>query len=659
MAGRMRRTLPILGLCLLGTAVQAECEFGDGFEIINPFDPTCGGVMLTFTENDDAGDNIALGYTVPIPVDSLTAVDGFRTYGSLHAQHQLLMTDNPEQVQGTIVGQTVAVRDVWAYQLGDTDATTADGMSEPAVMVVGGTHAREWQTHEAVTELLETLVELKGDGGMGQFLSENLNVVIVPVLNVDGLIQTQTFPETSTANAGQPRDGRMRRKNLRNPNSLDAIDTDLATVGDNFWGVDLNRNSAEGFGLNSSSSASETSLVFRASNPASEPEIQALQLAAGLGPEDRLRLYSDTHSFSQIYFTPMTGNVRRDAITTELAERMRLVSPRGYRFGPDAPGSGGIGTTADFFAYTYQIPAWTLETEPLSSGADYGGTGASHSGFVLPNSEVARMRDDVTSMYLLGFYRQAAPPYVQAAQISEAQSGNVVYAAEWVANGPNSRELDVSVNEALLPGSEYRLWLAFNKPMRYRDDTGAVTNFPGQSVTGPTGSATLEIPDVSDGEIDLAVGDAAAWLDAPGGAPDGYLRYADDALSVSFTVPQSLSVTDATAAVLAITNQDLSELQLDADPASAADWSGGAWVGYEDSMGVSGDTGGVSCSFTPFVAPAPGAVAPASAATCVAATPPPPPPPPPAPPPSSGGGGALDWLWLLVGLWTARFARAR
>ena len=34
--------------------------------------------MLTYTENDNEGTNIALGYPVPKPVASLTPVDGFR-----------------------------------------------------------------------------------------------------------------------------------------------------------------------------------------------------------------------------------------------------------------------------------------------------------------------------------------------------------------------------------------------------------------------------------------------------------------------------------------------------------------------------------------------------------------------------------------------------
>ena len=109
---------------------------------------------------------------------------------------------------------------------------------------------------------------------------------------------------------------------------------------------------------------------------------------------------------SQIYFTPLTGNTRRDNITVALMNRMRVASPRIYRDGrdfPDQVGNQGIGTTSDYFAYTYQIPSWTLETEPLNGAQDYGGTSThGHSGFILPDSQVARMRDDITSMLWLG-----------------------------------------------------------------------------------------------------------------------------------------------------------------------------------------------------------------------------------------------------------------
>ena len=651
--------LPIcLAAWLVPGPVLAACQFDEFFEISNPFDPSCGGKMWTYTGALNNANSLALGYPPPIPVVSLTAVAGFREYASLHAQHQLLMMDNADQVIGTIVGQTVSGRDIWAYSIGDTsDSLTWDGLSEAAVQVTGGTHAREWQTPEAVTELLETLVERKHDGGIGQYLAENLNVVLIPVLNVDGFITTQTYPTMVTADPGQPREGRMRRKNLRDPNTQGAIDVDINSIDNNFWGVDLNRNSGIGFGMNGGSwgPGRETSLIYRGGSPATEPEIQALQFAAAnLAPESRLRLYSDTHAFTQILFTPLTGNTRRDNITVELMNRVRLSSPRGYRDGKDSiqnTGNMGIGTTADYFAYTYQIPSWTLETEPLNGGQDYAGTGISHSGFVLPDDEVERMRDELAQMYLLGFYRQADPPRVQAAQITETQTGTVVYEAEWLPDTATARRLVVSTNQAMVPGTEYRLWLAFNKPMRWRNAAGQIARHQGQAVDAATGTVRLEFPTLSGQNLDLDTSNPALWLTQPGGAPFGYLRYADDALATTFTLPVSLTVSEDTTAVLSIANRDYAQGVLDADPSTAVDWGNGHWLRYEDEFSVTGDSGGVDCNLRPFVGPAAGGSDPGASGLCVAAQfQPPAPVPPPTPTSSGGGGGSLSWpvLCLLV-----------
>ncbi|CAN5120598.1 hypothetical protein BH24PSE2_BH24PSE2_15380 [soil metagenome] len=652
----MRRL--VFAACLsLATPAFSDCIFDDNFEITNPFDPSCGGVILTYTEDDDTGDNVALEYPVPRPVESLTGVDGFRSYASLHARHQDLVTIHPEALQGSIVGQTIGGRDVWAYSLGDTDTETIHGRAEPAAMLTGGTHAREWQTPEAVTEMLEQLVERHADSGLGQYLHDNFNVVILPVLNIDGFLQTQAHPATVTADVQQPRDGRMRRKNRRQPTGGGIVDGNLDTVNDNFWGVDLNRNHSEGFALNAGSSSSTTSLVYRGGAPASEPEIIALQAAAALGPVNRLRLYSDVHSFSRVFFTPQTGDSRRDAVTNELVAAMRAVLGNKYRFGPDFPGGGGIGTTADYFAYQFGIPAWTHELEPLNGGADYGGTGVSHSGFILPDSEVARMRDETALTYLLAFYRQAGPPRLAAIEIRESEGNRIVYRADWVTEGANGRRLDVSENSALAPRGAYRLWLAFDKPMRFRNASGVVAAYPGQPTGPSTGSATLELG--SGVEIAIPIGSGDAWLDTPGGAPDGYLQYTDDALTAEFTIPAGLSGTSA--GVLAIDNRDMAGQRLDADPSTPADFFAGHWTGYENALGVAGDEGGVDCSGEPFIAEDPAAPSPTATATCTAAEAPAPPPAPTSPPRSSGGGGgAIGWLLCLLAAANSRtLLRAR
>jgi hypothetical protein len=133
------------GACRLGCASPAwgACRFQND-EIVNPFEAGCGDVILTYTETDNTGNNIALGYPVPIPVDSLTPVDGFRAYQSLFERHQALLTLHNE-VDGEVVGRTVADREIWAYRVGDDDSTTSDGFAEAAVLVNGGIHAREWR----------------------------------------------------------------------------------------------------------------------------------------------------------------------------------------------------------------------------------------------------------------------------------------------------------------------------------------------------------------------------------------------------------------------------------------------------------------------------------------------------------------------------------
>lgn len=630
---------------LLGAAgpALADCVIDSNGEITNPFAPGCGDVIFTYTENDNLGTHIALGYPPPVPVASMTAVAGFREYDSLFAQHQSLLTLNDE-VDGEVVGQTLAGRDIWAYVIGDADSTTAEGFPEGAVLVNGGIHAREWQTPEAVTAVFETLVAGKSDQGFFQYLVENLNTVLVPVNNVDGFIQAQAFPVNATADRAQPREGRMRRKNLRNPVTNGAIDADITTVADNFWGVDLNRNSSQGYGQQNGSSSSVTSLIYRGTAPNSEPEVLALQEAATLGPAARLRFFSDTHSFGQDYLAPRPDNARLNAITQALAQRMIAASGRTYVYGPDPAGSPGIGTTADHFAFGFEIPSWTLEVEPENGGQDYGGLAThGHSGFILPDAEATRMRNDVLRQYLLGFYRQSGPPAAIAAEIRDTDSNAVVYRAHWTRSGSNARLLTVETNEALVPGGSYRLWVAFNKPMRIRNSGGSVASYAGQSPGAAVGAVTLEIPSVT-GE-DLALGDAGVWLNAPGGAPDGYLHYTDDAFAVNFRLPDTISVTAATPAVLFLGQQDLAQMALDGDPASAVDWGNGAWLRYENAEGVDGDVGGADCSFRPFIAPDADAAPPAAEEDCREAVTPPPPPPPP---PNRGGGGDSSGLLFLL-----------
>jgi len=649
----MRRALACFAAIAAGmaaTTAEAYCRL-NGASISNPDDPSCRDAMFRYVAGASASsDEVTLGYPVPIPVDSLTPVDGFRSYDSLKARH-LELAIMLDTVESTRIGQTAFGEDIVAYIMGDSDRTTTLGDPEPAVLINGTIHAREWQSPEVVTGLMETLAQLSSDAGIGQYLSDNLNVVIIPTLNIDGFRQTQRYPERFSADPDQPRDGRMRRKNMRYAGGL--VDTDLDNTADNFQGVDLNRNNEHGYGQNNSSSSDPVSLVNRGPAIASEPEILALQAAATLAPAERLRLYVDVHSFSQIFFAPLTGNARRDELTVELMQRMRAVTSFKYRDGrsnASGVGNDAIGTTADYFAYQYQIPSWTLELEPLNGGQDYGGTAShGHSGFILPDSEVARMRDEQAQTHLLGFYRQAGPPNIVAVEVRGADDGNIVYRADWSGNG-GRRSLEVSTNTALLPGVRYSLWVAFSKPMRWRDENGQIRAFAGQTVGADSGSARLEFPGQSAASLPLQINRASVWNAGPGGAPDGYHRYRDDSLSVDFTLPANVAARSAQPVLLVLDNADLSGQKLDGDPATPVSWSGGHWTGFENELGEDGDIGGLDCTISFFAATDADANPPTSSPSCK-----------PAPPTSSGsgGGGALLWLLPLLAAFSLRSARPK
>ena len=598
--------------------------------------------VLTYTENTNSNTELAVGYPLPVPVDSMTAVSGFRSYDFLKSHHEALALANAE-MSSIQVGSTRNGREIIAYQFGDADAVDADGLNEPAFLVNGTIHAREWQSPEVVTELIEQIIERKADQGMVQYLLENTNIVIVPVLNVDGFLQTQRYPinvtnspgttagSSASAKFAQPRDGRMRRKNMPN------VDEVLSTEADRLNGVDLNRNSLHFFGVQPGNS-DPLSLLYGGANPFSEPETQALLEAAKLAPESELRFYQDSHSFSRVLFVPMPNNARLNNIAQSVATKYQNTTiSQGANYFPviDQVGSG-IATTADYFAYEHLIPTWTLEIEPPQGfqgepdgGAFYGGTGASHSGFIAPDSAIARIRDQLAPAQLLMFYHQAGPAYVKSVRIADTND-QVVYAADWQTSG-NSRTLNVSTDQSLTAGQQYKLWVQFSKPMRWRSG-GNVTQYPGQSVTlSPTVSFTGSAAGTNFSRVITTAN--SNWQNQAGGSLAGFATYMDDAIMLDFTLPSNVNVSSATGTTnfnLNLALQDFAGLALDANPATAVDWANGAWTGYENSNGAAGDTGGTDSSYAVKVENSSLNLVTGGGSS------------------GGGGGGAIGWLLLLL-----------
>ena len=82
-------------------------------------------VLTEWVESNPANSpgKIALGYPVPIPLDTPLPFDGFRSYAGLHTRHQDLAATTP-WVHGVELGTTHQGRTIWAYRLGDEDLET-------------------------------------------------------------------------------------------------------------------------------------------------------------------------------------------------------------------------------------------------------------------------------------------------------------------------------------------------------------------------------------------------------------------------------------------------------------------------------------------------------------------------------------------------------
>jgi len=563
-----------------------------------------------WVEDAPASDNskIALGYPVPIPVETPLPFDGFRSYSGLHTRHQDL-ANTSDWSHAIELGQTRAGRTIWAYQLGDADYLTVAGVTEHTMLTNGGIHAREWQSPEVATGIIELLVLSEDDHHLISYLRDNANILVIPVLNVDGFLQTQRFPSENWMGTdlndpeGSPRDGRMRRKNMLGP------DEDLFTQSDHLLGVDLNRNNAPYWATNPNrSSGQQESIVHHGASAQSEPEIQALDAAAQLAPAQKLSMFTDMHSYSQVSFWGRNHNSRQ-AILTEMLlttfsnHHVQFDAGKYYWFDTAAavPQNVGIGTTDEYFTQVYEVPSWTLEIEPSfgnhpnlpGAGADYGGLGRNgHDGFILPDSEVERVRTELAQTFAVAYYQQSGPPSISAVRYTDTMTGAVVFEAEWDVTSESTREMYFFQTQPLQLEREYTFWLAYDKPMRWRSD-GEVTALPGQPLSTLDLSAGMF---VDESELSVNVGERH-WLDQPGDAPDGYLRYRDDALSMDFSLPgdeTNQSLVDGTVTgTLLNSATDMTGIRIDADPSTVSRWENGSWAGYEDTDGRGdSDSGG-------------------------------------------------------------------
>ena len=153
---------------------------------------------------------------------------------------------NP-QVHLDTIGQTLEGRPILAVKVGAAD----DAPSRPNVLFLATYHAREWAATEMALRLVRYLSASPAPSPRVDSLVRRRDIWIVPVVNPDGYQYTFTTD-------------RLWRKNRR-PNT------------DGTYGVDLNRNHTEHWGLDETGSSSIAGAeTYRGPSAESELETQAI-----------------------------------------------------------------------------------------------------------------------------------------------------------------------------------------------------------------------------------------------------------------------------------------------------------------------------------------------------------------------------------------------
>ncbi|KAI0481884.1 hypothetical protein F4859DRAFT_438344 [Xylaria cf. heliscus] len=147
--------------------------------------------------------------------------------------------------------------------------------SKPAIFFNGNVHAREWITSVVVEYILYQLVTGYKNDSLVQKVLDNYDFYVLPVVNPDGFVYTQTT-------------NRLWRKNRQVRSNTTAV------------GTDINRNWSVGWG-GDGSSPNPSSETFSGFAPHDTPETAALAAYAGkLRDRHGIKLYVDWHSYAQV-----------------------------------------------------------------------------------------------------------------------------------------------------------------------------------------------------------------------------------------------------------------------------------------------------------------------------------------------------------------------
>ena len=199
----------------------------------------------------------------------------YRTYEDIQADVKKLVDSRPDIVRPYKMALTsFEGRELTTIEIAGDVNKPLDG--RPYFLLNGIHHAREWPGSEAPVEFAMDLVEGYGKDPRITKLLDSVRVLVTPLTNVDGYINSRTAPYddpdglyTTTAAAPAPGVNAYRRKTCNFP-FPNVVPCELQI------GVDPNRNYGESWG-GPGASSNPLSQTFRGPEPFSESETEAVR----------------------------------------------------------------------------------------------------------------------------------------------------------------------------------------------------------------------------------------------------------------------------------------------------------------------------------------------------------------------------------------------
>lgn len=281
-------------------------------------------------------------------------------YNAIIAVYENWRALNSNRIKRYQIGTTWENRPVYVYHYRQSLWRPPSLPPRKKVVVLGGTHAREWISPAVTMYLFNKLITAPwNDPGLWALLN-NFDFYFVPVLNPDGY-------EFSWTN------NRMWRKNRRNN-------------GGGSYGVDLNRNYSKGWG-GQGSSGNPSSETYRGPAAFSEPETNGLrQFLQSVGYLE-LGGFIDYHSYGQLVLWPWTYT------TSPLPEPERTWhSQAGNQYRLGILGAGGLPYTSGQASTTLYVAGGTSKDwgwdahRAISFTVEMRDTG--QNGFLLPPDQI-------------------------------------------------------------------------------------------------------------------------------------------------------------------------------------------------------------------------------------------------------------------------------